>query len=122
MTIFSLLLNGSMLAQKSANFDKIELYHVDRFENSISDIPKAITALSVSKIENLEESMNYEHWMIRPLIWSENTELDLMDEMFFDAEMDFEGWMFESSWITGETFSEEELQYESWMLTPCLWL
>ena len=59
--------------------------------------------------------------MLHPEEWDESLESFSAEETFFEAELDFQGWMFETNWSVEETFQEDELHFESWMMTPEKW-
>ena len=122
MILLTAFFNGSLFGQKSYNDFELASAFPDHFRNSKSEILKAVALSSTSETYALDASMVFEHWMSHPAEWTINLESGNMSEMFVEAEMNFESWMFNTGWSAEETFSEKEIGLETWMTAPALWL
>lgn len=122
MIVLTAFFNGNLFGQKSYNSYELASAFPDHFRNSKSEILKAVALSSTNETYTLDATLDFEHWMTHPAEWSINLESGNMSEMFVEAEMNFESWMFNTGWSAEETFVEKEIDFESWMTAPALWL
>lgn len=121
MIALTAFFNGSLFGQKSNNSYELASTFPDHFRNSKSEILRAVALKSANEIYSLDATLDFEYWMSHPAEWSISRESVNLNEMFIEAEMNFESWMFNTGWSVEETFSEKEIDFESWMTVPALW-
>jgi hypothetical protein len=89
-------------------------------ENAINKLADEIFLFAIESLNEPEEEIEIEDWMLEPLYFESEEEIKIEDWMleplYFESEeeIEIEDWMLEPLYFE----SEEEVEIENWMLEP----
>jgi hypothetical protein len=113
--LLALMLSGSIFGQKSyIAYNRVN----DNNNFTLNNKVEILNAMGIKDFSSYDAVLGFEPWMLNPFNWGIMSEVSLKEEKFFEAEMEFESWMFSTEWISAGKFSEDELELEDWMMSP----